>query len=156
MKNTEIIQQSTFLALLVSLDPESRPFDAAGASTVKQHLQSLSRLISPQTPHFDLNSHIEHKILSNTRFFMISESESFIGLFDFMGTQEFIIELDADMSINVLGDSLSNWAEERYPSPYYRAGVDQLKDKCQQLYGINPDRWDSIRHPDFFNGYVTP
>jgi hypothetical protein len=155
MTNSDIIQQPKFKFLLTLLDPEAIPYDSAVCNIVSAHVQVLSQAADPMGDCYDFNAQIEHKILSNTQFFMASESGSYIGLFDFMGQKDFVIELDLDWTINVLGDTLSNWAEVRYPSPFYRPAVDNFVAECQKHYGIAPDQWDHNRYPDFFSGYVT-
>lgn len=136
MNTATIVCTPEYQSLLLVLDPDATfGFDANARA---EFFRKYSLGDANHYPDFALI----YKVMASAVFFVELSDGALVGVLQDAG-KDFIVKVDQQNSLSVLGDNASNWVDQEYLNPR-EYNTAEFKRKCAERFAVPETTWDEV------------
>lgn len=140
LSTIDIVQSKAYIDLLRSFDPDGSP-----DTNADQLVEEMRAYAAPACSSPNKINAIAYAVAKDAHFFWSGSDGSIYGIYAFKGL-DYIVCVNCQGLLYVVGDSICNWIESVYgASDEY--DIKAFMVRCSELFCINASSWDRI-YPD--------
>lgn len=136
----QVVKSKEYIALLSKYDP-----DGSVSVDLSFRVSEMKPFCNAGNKNYSTEIHIAHEVARNTIFFWTDSASNNYGIY-FFGGRLYVACLSYQNSLEICGDSISNWVCNAIGQNIDYTANEFISD-CARQFGVNTDLWDEI-YPD--------